>query len=219
MSLTFADLQSICSDFLDDPNNGYFTLPILKQRLNLNQKELQKRLISANQDYYTRCVYTTTVAGQAAYAFPSDFIQDIRVYYITQGSGPTASEQKIERITPNQRDLLSDTQGDPGYYYFQGNNLILAPVPNRIVELHLEYSYLVADMVQQTDVPDAPAQFHEYIALLTVRDLMVKDMRPMGNIQTKLNEYEMLLKQISVQRSADGPRMIVQTSSLDFNNY
>lgn len=218
MSLTFSDLQSICSDYLDDPNNGYFTLPILKQRLNLNLKELQKRLISANKDYYIECVYTNLVANQKAYALPSDFLQVTRLAYITQGSGTTAVEQKILPITQNQRDLLLDVSGDPIAYYIQKGsaantvgNLMLAPVPNRVVELHLEYSYLVADMVNQSDVPDAPAQFHEYIALMTIRDLMIKDARSIVPIQTKLNEYETLLKQIANQRRADHPRMIVET--------
>lgn len=211
--MTFLQLQTLASDYLDDPQNGYFTLPILKQRLNLALRELQKRLISANQDYYSECVYTNTVSGQAAYALPSDFLEVVRLYYITQGSGPTATEQKIYKMTPNQRDLLSDTSGDPGFYYMQKNNLMLAPVPNRIVQLHLEYSYYVADMVNDSDLPDAPQQFHEYIVLIAVRDCMVKDMRPLTNIETKLKEYEMLLKQIAVQRQVDGPRMIVTTTN------
>jgi hypothetical protein len=211
VSLTFSDLQTICSDYLDDPANGYFTLPILKQRLNLNLKELQKRLISANKDYYTECVFTNTVVDQQAYALPSDFVQVIRLEYVMSGSGTTASTQKIMPITPNQRDLLVDTSGDPIAYYMQKNNLMLAPTPNRIIELHLEYSYLVADMVNAGDVPDAPAQFHEYIALMTVRDLMIKDGRSIAPIETKLKEYETLLKQIATQRRADAPRMVVAT--------
>lgn len=215
--MTFLQLQQLASDYLDDPNNGYFTLTMLKMRLNLALRELQKRLISANKDYYSTCVYTNTVVNQAAYALPSDFLQVIRLYYITQGSGTTASEQKLEPITPNQRDLLTDTSGDPGFYYMQKNNLILAPVPNRVLELHLEYSYQVADMSADADLPDAPSQFHEYIVLLAVRDCMVKDNRPLVNIETKLKEYEMLLKQIADQRQADKPRMIVQTSNMDWN--
>lgn len=222
MSLTFSDLQTICSDYLDDPNNGYFTLPILKQRLNLNLKELQKRLISANKDYYVECVYTNTVVNQKAYQLPSDFLQVVRLSYITQGSGTTAAEQKILPITPNQRDNLVDLSGDPIAYWIQKGsasntvgNLMLAPTPNRIVEMHLEYSYLVADMVNQSDIPDAPAQFHEYIALMTVRDLMIKDARPIMSIEGKLKEYEMLLKQIAVQRRIDQPRMIVSTDTWD----
>lgn len=215
--MTFLEMQVLASDYLDDTANGYFTLPILKQRLNLALRELQKRLISANKDYYSKCVYTNTVINQAAYALPSDFLQVIRLYFITQGSGATANEQKIMAMTPNQRDLIIDTTGDPIAYYMQKNNLILSPVPNRVVPLHLEYSFYVSDMVNDSDIPDAPQQFHEYIVILAVRDCMVKDMRPLTNIETKLKEYELLLKQIADQRQADGPRMVVQTDPLEWN--
>ncbi len=214
--MTFSDLQVLTSDILDDPNNGYFTLPILKQRLNLNLRELQKRLISANEEYYSSCVKTSTVQDQAAYALPADFMQIVRLEYVTQGAGTTAQTQKIENMTPNQRDLLTATSGDPQVYYFQKNNLILAPTPNRIVELHLEYSYYVADMVNQSDVPDAPQQFHPYIAYMTARDCKVKDNQPITAIETQLVQYETLLKQVAVQRRADGPRMVVATQSMDW---
>ena len=211
--MTFLELQSLTSDILDDTSNGYFTLTILKQRLNLSLRELQKRLISANQEYYATCVYTSTVADQAAYAIPSDFIQIIRLDYVTQGSGTTAQTQKINPITPNQRDLLPDTSGAPKFYYMQKDNLILAPVPDAVYTLHLEYSYYVADMVNSSDSPDAPIQFHPYIAYLTARDCMVKDGRPLASIEAQLQQYELLLKQIAVQRQTDGPRMVVTTDS------
>ncbi len=213
--MTLADLQTLTLDILDDPSAGYFTLAILNQRLNLNLRELQKRLISANEQYYTVCSTTSTIVNQAAYALPSDFLQIIRLDYITQGSGTTAQTQKIQFITPNQIDLLSETSGAPAFYYMQRNNLMLAPVPNGIWTLHLEYSYYVADMVNTTDVPDAPQQFHPYIAYLTARDCMVKDGRPLVAIETQLAQYEMLLKQIAVQREADGARMVTMTQGFD----
>lgn len=214
--MTLTDLQVLTSDILDDPNNGYFTLTILNQRLNLNLRELQKRLISANNEYYSACVTTSTVVNQAAYALPSDFLQILRLDYILNGSGSTAQTQKIQAITPNQRDLISTTSGDPMCYYFQKNNLILTPVPSRVITLHLEYSYYVADMVSSSDVPDAPQQFHPYIAYLTARDCMVKDGRPLAAIETQLTQYEMLLKQIAVQREADGPVYVRMTNAAEW---
>lgn len=214
--MTFSDLQILASDILDDPSNGYFTLANLKVKLNLSLKELQKRLISANKDYYSQCVYTSTVVNQAAYALPSDFLQVIRLDYITSGSGSTATEQQITPITPNQRNLIAPTSGDPQVYYMQKNNLILCPVPNRIIEMHLEYSYYVADMVSQSDVPDCPQQFAPYISYLTARDCMVKDGRSLNAIETQLVQYENLLRQIAEQRQADGPRMIVSTEDLAY---
>lgn len=212
--MTFKQMQTLASDYLDDVNNGYFDLTNLKIRINLAAKETQKRLLMAAQQYYVECVKTNTVAAQAAYALPSDFMQEVRLYYITSGSGTTAVEQKITSVTPNQRDLIVDVSGAPSFYYLQNNNLMLKPTPDKIYEMHLEYTYQIADMVNDADIMDAPSQFHEYPVLLTVRDCMVKDARPLGNIETKLKDYEELFKQLAQERQIDGPRMVVSTEDL-----
>lgn len=211
--MTFGDLQTITLDWLDDANAGYFTLPVLKMRLNLALKELQKRLISANEEYYTACATTNLVVTQSTYALPSDFLQIIRLEYVNSTS---ARNPKIMYITPNQRDLIVDINGDPGWYYFQKNTLVLLPTPNVARVMHLEYSYIVVDMVLDSDIPDAPLEFHEYIAVLATRDCFLKDGRPLEPINDKLAKYELLLKQIADQRRADGPRMIVQTDALEW---
>lgn len=210
--MTFSDLQVYASDLLDDVNNSYFTLPVLKMRLNRGLKELQKRLISANQSWYSTCVKTSTVIDQGNYSLPTDFVEVIRLERLLQGSGATGTYQQVMPITPNQRDLSPDISGDPFWYYIAQNNIVLKPTPNRVVEMHLEYASLVQDMVNQSDVPDCPDQYSEYIAILATRDCLIKDGRPLAPIESKLQQYEILLKQAAVQRKADAPRMIVSTS-------
>lgn len=214
--MTLTTMLSLASDYLDDTANGYFTTTQLTLRLNLAFKELQKRLILAGEQYYVVRVYTNTVVNQQAYAMPSDFLNIIRLDYVPFGSAATIAEQKIYAMTPNQRDLLASTVGAPRYYYFQNNYLMLAPFPDVIYQLKLEYTYYIADLVNGSDVPDAPPQFHEYAVLMAVRDCMVKDNRPLGNIETKLKEYEELLKQMASQRHDDGPRMVVSTDAMDW---
>lgn len=215
--MTLSDMQSLASDYLDDPSNGYFTLPQLTTRLNLAQRETQKRLILAGQQYYGLPVYTTMVVGQDAYTLPSDFMNIIRLSYVTSGTGRTALEQRIPPITPNQKDLMSDAvTGAPRYYYFQNNWLMVKPVPDLAYQLRLEYTYAVTDLANATDSPDVPTQFHEYIVLSAVRDFMIKDNRPLGNVEAKLKEYEVLLKQMAQDRSSDGARMVISTDALDW---
>lgn len=214
--MTLTTMQSLASDYLDDASNGYFSLTQLTLRLNLAFKELQKRLILSSEQYYVFPVYTSTVVDQAAYALPSDFLNIVRLSYVVDGSGATASEQKIYAMTPNQRDLVATVSGAPRYYFFQNNNLILSPTPDAIYTLRLEYTYYIPDLVNANDVPDAPQQFHEYAVLMAVRDLMVKDGRPLGSIETKLKEYEELLKQMASQRYDDGARMINTTDSMEW---
>lgn len=211
--MTFLELQQMASDWLDDANNQYYTLPILKIRLNRALKELQKHLISANKEYYSVCVTANTVQNQQIYSLPTDFLQVIRLEWNTGGTGVNANYSQIMPITPNQRDLVDGLSGDPGFYYFQKNNLVLRPIPQRAVTMHLEYSYLVADMVSNSDVPDAPDQFHEYIPILAVRDGFIKGNRPLAPIESKMGEYKNLLKELADQRQADTPRMTVVTGS------
>lgn len=217
--MTFLELQNYVGRAVDDKSFSYFTATDVKARLNSAQKEAQKRLISANDQYYTECVKTNTVANQKHYALPSDFIQIISLERVVQGSGDLIQTEKILPITPNQRFGSVTVSGTPECYYFEKNLLALVPVPSAIVEMHLNYSYLVVDMVNDSDVPDVPEQFHEYIGILAVRDCLFQDERSIAPIQYKLDHYEVLFKQIADQRHADGGRMIVMTDSYGGGGY
>ena len=207
--MNLLQLKTICLDWLDDPSGTYFTPAVLTIRLNLAQQELQKRLISANKDYYSECVKTNTIAAQQVYSLPTDFLQIIRLEYYEVGTSATTLSSKIQAMTPNQRDLVGIVTGDPMCYTFAKNNILLWPIPDRIVEMHLEYSYIVTDMVSNGDEPDAPVEFHEYVAVLATRDCLIKDGRPLDPINSKMAQYEELLKQIAAQRQNDGARMVV----------
>lgn len=210
--MTLLQMRTLVWDTLDDPNGSYFTQSIVNLRLNLAMWELQKRLISANQEFFLSCVKTNTVVNQQAYALPTDFIQTVRLEWYEQGTSLTSLPRKIEFMTPNQRDLILNVTGDPQYWTFSKNNILLWPIPSRIVEVHLEYNYQTAFMSADADVPDMPLQYHEYIPILATRDGLIRDGRPIAPIETKLKEFEELLKQIAVQRRADSPRMVTQTT-------
>lgn len=145
--MTRAQLRTLVWDWTDDPSGGYFTESVVNTRLNLATRELQKALISANKQYYTKCVKTNLVADQAAYALPSDFLQIIRLEYVTSGSGDTATTSPIIPVTPNGRDDFFQATGNPLTYFFDKDNIVLAPVPQGTQELRLTYSYMVANCV------------------------------------------------------------------------
>lgn len=214
--MTLLQMRTICLDWLDDASGTYFTSSVLNLRINLALQELQKRLISANKEWFLDCVKTSTVANQQAYAMPSDLLEIIRLEWYETGTSGTAMPNKIEQMTPNQRDLMGSAQGDPAYYSLAKTNIMLWPIPNRVVEVHLEYVPLITQLVNDSDIPDIQSNFHEYIPILATRDCLLKDGRPLAPIQSKLEQYEMLLKQIAVQRQADSPRMIVQTQGNDW---
>lgn len=215
--MTLGDLKTLVYDYVDDPARGYFTESVVTLRLNLALWELQKRMISANKEYYTVCRKTDTVAGQQEYVLPTDFYQLVRLEWYNTGTSATALSNPILPMTPNQRDLLVSKNGDPQYYtlskYPTNKTYLLNiwPIPDRIVEMHLEFNYLAAFMSGDADEPDVPDQFAEYIAVLATRDCLIKDGRPLAPIESKLAHYEELLKQIAVQRQADAPRMVVES--------
>ena len=138
--MTLLQLRTLTLDWLDDPAAGYFSTSVVNLRLNLALKELQKRLISANKEYYSQCVYTNTVASQRAYALPDDFLQTIRVERL--GAGINPAHFKLAALTPNERDLYTEQLAAPVAYYFEKDKLMLVPTPDAAYEIHLEYSYL-----------------------------------------------------------------------------
>lgn len=210
--MTLGQIRSLVLAWTDDPNGTYFTQPVLDLRINLALKEMQKRLLSANKEYYLSCVKTDTVANQQVYALPSDFMRIIRLEWYLSGQVSSTQGNQIMPITPNQRDLVNSVQAQtPQYYSMAKNTIWLWPVPTTVIEVHLEYSYLVSSMVNAGDEPDAPEQFHEYIAVIAARDCLIQDGRPLGPMQQKLVDYETLLKQIADQRQVDTTRMVVTT--------
>lgn len=210
--MTLLELRNLALDWLDDPNGTYFTPTIMNRRLNLALKELQKDLIAANKQYYAKCVETDFVVNQGLYALPSDYIQTIRLERYNPNSGQGTYYDQIMPMTPNQQNMVSGQLGMPTNYYFQKNNIVLRPTPNQTYTMRLTYSYVVQDMVLDADVPDAPLIYHEFIAILCARDGFIKDDRPLGPIDEKMEVYRRLLKQTAEQRNADMTRMVTLTN-------
>ena len=216
--MTFGDLKDYVARNVDDKNFGYFTEADIGARVNLAQKELQKRLISANEQYFCICVKTNTVANQKTYSLPSDFLQVVRLEKVLSGSGDLVNTQQIMPITPNQVNLSPfglNAAGSPNNYYFQNRTIILVPTPISAIEIRLFYSYIVDDMVNDSDEPDAniPENLQEYIGVLATRDCLFQDNREITPVELKLKHYEMLLKEIATQRNADVTRMVTITDS------
>lgn len=214
--MNFLEMQTLVGDTVDDPNFGYFTLPIVKQRLNLAQRELQGLLVRAGHSYYTKCVKTNTVNGQKAYSLPNDFYSLKLIEKVVSGSGDTVNTNSIGYISPNERYQIAELSGDPTAYYFEKNNLIFKPCPSRVQEIHLEYFYQVVNMVADGDTPDAPEQYHEYIPVLAAKKCFLKDARPLAPIQEDLNRLELQLKSIADTRRLDGPRMTIMTDNFGY---
>jgi len=87
----------------------------------------------------------------------------------------------------------------------------LYPVPNAVKVMRLWYSPRVEDMSDDADIPDCPADYHEYLAILAARDGFLRDGRSIAPIERKLQYYEDLMDEQAESRNSDSPRMVTAT--------
>lgn len=211
------EIKELARVWLDDVDGGYFTDAIMNRFINQAQRECQKLLLQAGEDFYTKCFYTTLVANQAHYALPSDFVKLMRLELVISGSGDLESVERIYPINLNEQDIAynyygSGTQGGrPRNYTILKNVIRLFPTPNEVKTIKMSYAPRVLDMTDDGDVPDAPEDYHEYIAILAARDGFLRDGRPLTPIESKLAYYEKMMEESSESRNVDSPRMINST--------
>lgn len=214
--MTLAQLRTLMRSWLDDPNGGYFTDAVCLQFLNNAQREVQKQLIQSGELYYLKCQETTMVVDQQDYVVPTDIVLTHRMEIVLSGTAPNESKQPVKPMTLNQQDLIGYTTGTPVCYVYKKNRFALFPTPDTALTLRIYYSYAVADMSGDSDEPDIPLSYHEYIAVLATLDGFIKDDRNNANILKKKEYYEHLMKQAEQQRTTDEPRMVVVTSQDDY---
>ncbi len=213
--MTRLDMQNLVLQWVDDPNGGYFDpVNFVQPALNRALLEVQKQLLQAGENYYIKVPppVTTTVANQADYILPDDFVKLHRLEYVISGQGVNEEISSLQFITLNQQDLIGrSVVGTPVAYNIQKNRLQLFPTPDKATTLRLFYSPRVVGMSSDSDSPDCPEDYQEYCCVLAAYDCFIKDDRPPTNILTKKAYYENLMKEEMQQRSQQGPRMVVTT--------
>lgn len=218
--MTRADLRNLVLSWLDDLQGAYFTAAQVNVWLNLAQREVQKLLLQAGENWYMRPVETLTVSGQSDYVLPSDFVFEHRLEVVLSGTGTNENRQALRVITTNEQDLISIAVGNPSNYYIKKDRVTLSPTPqtsNQILRLY--YSPRVVDMTSDSDSPDVPEQFMEFVAILAAFDGFIKDDRNPGNLVMKKEKYEALLKQMAEDRTQDLSRQVVSTSEYEYGGF
>lgn len=211
--MNFLQLKQLVSFWLDDLNFGYFSETQVSTWLNNAQKEVQKKLIKMGDNYYTRFVQTNTVPNQSRYVLPQDFKKLHRLEMMTSGTVPNESVQSLTPMTINQQDLISRGTGQPLYYFIEKNMLVLFPAPDTAQVLRMVYSYQVTDMTLDSDTPDVPESYHEFVALLACQYGFLKDGRVNELLLSKIAKYEETFNQDAEDRQQDTVREIVNTGS------
>lgn len=206
--MTRLQLENLAADWLNDRDKTYFTPTWLQMRLNLAQKTLQMLLIDAYQDFYTTCALTTTVVNQERYKVPSDFIGIRKIEILTSGSGDTASRRQLDPMDMHETYKVTNQTGDPTHYFLGKNHIHLKQVPSSAKTMELHYIYLVDDMAADVSEPDAPEEYHEFIAILAVEDNLIKDTADSTAILNKKAYFENKIAKLASNRKPDGPRMM-----------
>lgn len=209
--MTLGQLQTLCLSWLDDPNAGYFTLPQVNVWLNNAQRETQKLMLLAGENYYVKRVQTTTVTNQQSYVLPNDFLELHRMEVVISGVPPFENTIPMAPITTNQQDLVPNQTGQPLCYFLLKNRIFLWPTPNSQIILRIYYTPVVQDMVLQSDVPNVPDAYQEFLAVLATIDGLLKDQRDPTPLIAKREYYERMLKSEAQKRRVDTPRRVVST--------
>ena len=215
MSLTFQGLQTMVSYLVDDLQLGYFTPAQVNFFLNNGQKEVQKRLLQTPGNWYVKRVNTPTVLNQSDYLLPSDFLKMHRCELILSGTAPNEVKGPLSFITINEADQLPAGPGTPSCAWIIQNIMSVYPAPNTAGQtLRIYYSYLVADMVNPTDIPDVPNQYQELVAWLAIKNCFTKDQRDPAPVLAEIAAYETMMKADAQQRDVTQGRRIVQTQGM-----
>lgn len=217
--MTRAEIRTLMLSWLDDEDGTYFTTANTNTWINLAQREVQKLLVLAGNNYYLEPVQTLTVSGQADYVLPSDFVMLHRLEVVISGTGVNENRQALGPITTNQQDLVAITSGCPTNYYIKKDRVTLSPTPDAAYILRLYYSPRVADLSADGDTPDVPEQFMEFVAILAAYNGFIKDDRAPTNLLEKKAKYEKLLEQTSSERTQDTSRQVVVTQDYKSGGY
>jgi len=214
--VTLLDLRNLALSWLDDLQGGYFTATQVNAWINNAQRECQKQLLQAGENYFMKIVETPTVANQADYVVPSSFLKLNRLEIVLSGTGVNENKFWLQPITVNQQDQFSTNIGTPEVYFLKKDRVTLYPVPDRAYTLRLYYSYRIADLTSDSDTPDIPEEFHEFLAILAAMDGFVKDDRVPANLLAKQQAYIERFKQMAEDRKQDRSRQVITRDTYNY---
>lgn len=212
-------LRTLCLSWLDDLNGTYFTSAQMNVFLNNAQREVQKQLIQAGENWYLTRASTTCVLNKDTYALPTDFLTVNKFEVLISGTAQNEVRQIISPATLVQIERMSMTTGTPAFHVVKKNCIMIRPIPDQAYTLYLDYAPLVPDMTTDNSLPDVPTKYQEYIAVLATSDGFLKDQRDPSMITEKKNFYLSMMKQDMQQRKVDAPRQVLMLDDDGYNQF
>ncbi len=207
--MTKAQIREMTLQLLDDTLGLYFNAAFMDNALNRSQEEVQKHLIMAGELYYLKQVQALTVQNQQDYIWPTDLLKINRIEIVTGGVSPTEILREITPITLNQMNRFGQQAGEPANYVLKQDRFSFYPIPetpNQTINLY--YSYKIADLTSDSQVPDIPEIYHKVIAAYAARMGKVKDDSDMTNVLQLIAPFEKEMNELAQDRQYQQPRMV-----------
>lgn len=215
--MTRGELRELVCEYLDDPLQTYFTPTQVNTWLNLGLIETQKKLIQSGELFWAVMVGTNTITNVESYTLPTDYMRLHRLDLIVSGQYPNQTKHRLRPMTPVQADSISNGNGCPHWYWLKKDCLVLVKPPNQTYQMEMLYSPQVAPMTLDSQTPDCPDRYQEFIALHAVKRGFLKDQRnPNPIFNEAWADFEKMLEEDSQNRTVDEPREVVVTEDTDF---
>lgn len=209
--MTVLDIKNYVWSLVDDLNGDYFTSAQLLIYINQCQQETQKKLVLSGNNWYLKTTTAALVVNQYIYTLPTDFLKLNRLESCINIGTTNEERYSIKSITLNQKDdFFQDSE--PIGYYFVKSEIYLTPPPKSVRTLRYYYTYRIAPVVLDADIPDVPEEYHEYIANLVAQRCFLKDGRDPGFILTQIKEVEANLTASAIERAQDHASTVVVIS-------
>jgi hypothetical protein len=197
---TFLELQEEVLSFQFQPQKYR---PLVKKWLN---QAVRKIIIAAEIRTSQGSETITTLAGDPSYTMPEGFARLIDFFYPAAPRLMTAKDIR-------DFDLLPEASGQPTAYTVRSNELFLWPTPDGAYGLTMRFWRLPQDMVNDSDIPALPVQYHEDpIAYAMWKCYLRENDYQAAKVWQELWEGELLKMRGEAQGEVfDGPRQVSGT--------
>lgn len=182
--MTRGDIRGRVRFFIDEPTAKNWSDSDLNNAINRAQEKVAQEITHIYEDYFIKIADLNpggnppgTIINQEFYTLPSDFLKFKRIERTDYG-------QAVPPIDINEKTINGTSVpplvplGGGGIaiaYFVLGNSVGFAPIPQSQIPIRLYYNYRLADLVNDTDVSDIPADWHDLMSYRAAIDAFVKD--------------------------------------------
>lgn len=218
--LTLAGVRTLLRSYLDDRDADRFSDEDLLPLINEGQREIQKVIDHADEEFFSDCKKYAVVAATDAIEFtlPDNFKKANVVERVVPGGRPIPARwvrfarrhiEEDEAHEPIRNVLLATEQATRPRVYLRGNKIGVVK-PTESYDLVMWYTYAIPDLVNDGDYSEIPSEYRNLVALTALRLAQGTDE---GELPKDLREeYELQVVRLTnyiERRQKQAPREVV----------